>query len=85
VAAHCIVKEAARAAEVLECCSNKGVNLRKGQPDSQKFHQTAVYFNHAFCCGFRMKDVFGVGDEHGLQRVREMVSGVYYRTIRKVS
>ena len=35
-----------------------------------------MYFNHALGGGFRMKDVLGVGDEHGSQRVREIVSGV---------
>jgi hypothetical protein len=30
-----------------------------------------VYFYNAFCRGFRMKDVFGVGDEHGLRMLRK--------------
>lgn len=76
VTAHGVVKEATRAAEVLECGAYKRIDFWKCEPHAQKFHQPAVYFYNAFCRGFRMKDVLGVGDEHGSQRVREIVSGV---------
>ena len=43
-----------------------------------------MYFYNALGGGFRMKDVLGVGDEHGSQRVREIVSGVGSATAPKV-
>lgn len=43
-----------------------------------------MHLNHALSGGFRMKDVLGVGDEHGSQRLREIATKVGCPTDPKV-